>query len=185
MSKNDDYREHQDCGCIVGPLNPLSYCYSMLRSPQINAKKIRSGLAKPLGTHALHFRAIPGRFFGQRSGHPSCSGLPGLLRKITGCHFKTHKKPMEVTDVDWKSQWHTTVQYDVQYSHWKSRLEQQLPREWKFRHLSQFPTNEALGVEDGSLRRASSQREPMEDMVVVCYCYSILSLIKKNQLNRQ
>ena len=39
MSKNDDYREHQDCGCIVGPLNPLSYCYSMLRSPQINAKK--------------------------------------------------------------------------------------------------------------------------------------------------
>ena len=43
-------------------------------------------------------------------------------------------------------------------------------------HLSQFPTNEALGVEDGSLRRASSQREANGGYG---YSYSILSLTKK------
>lgn len=87
---------------------------------------------------------------------------------------------MEVTDVDFQSNgiplFNIMFNILIENPDWNSNFHGTLL------HLSQFPTNEALGVEDGSLRRASSQREANGGYG---YCYSILSLTKKNELNRQ
>lgn len=173
---------------IVGaPWGPFSYKSTpMLRSPQINATKIHAA-AWP--RHSVRMLCTFVRDLADFlvSPHPSCSGLPGL-RKIVGCHFKTHKKPMEVTDVDWKSQWHTTVQYYVQYIlDWKSRLEQQLPGEFVPICSGTSPSSRPMKRLALKMVRSGERPlnvKPMEDMAII-YRYSILSLTKKNELNKQ
>ena len=80
--------------------------------------KIRSGLAKPLGTHALHFRAIPGRFFGQRSGRRVNFEGDGRATEIPSCPMSTSfmfRSPRSATENHW-------VSFQNTKNEWKSQM---------------------------------------------------------------
>ena len=194
MSKNDDYKEHQDCGCIVGPLSATP-CSGRPKSMQkknaaawpshsvrmlctflryladfwVNGRAVGSilkvmvgPLKSPSHVHVLHVQVsqVYGKSLGVISKHTKNQWKSQMLTENpNGIPLFNIMFNILIENPDWNSNFHGTLL-----------------------HLSQFPTNEALGVEDGSLRRASSQREANGGYG---YSYSILSLTKKNELNRQ